>query len=58
MTPERKHNLKVAPIVFLARVPLLLPLWLLAWLGEYAESVGFWLGRKLPSFKQEYRHAR
>ena len=55
MSPERKHNILVAPIVFLVRVPLLLPFYVLAEIGKAAEACGVWLGRKLPSLKQEYR---
>lgn len=55
MTPERKHNLLVAPVVFLVRVPILLPFMLLAILGDWAERAGRWLGDKLPALKQEYR---
>lgn len=58
MTPERKHNLLVAPFVFLVRLPLLLPFWLLAEVGKIAEGCGVWLGRRLPSLKQERRHVR
>mgnify|MGYP001079322468 CR=1 FL=1 len=58
MTPERKHNLLVAPVVFLVRLPLLLPFWLLAEVGKLAEGAGVWLGRRLPSLKQERRHVR
>lgn len=58
MTPERKHNLLVAPVVFLVRLPLLLPFWLMAEVGKLAEWGGVWLGRRLPSLKQERRHVR
>lgn len=58
MTPERKHNLLVAPVVFLVRLPLLLPFYLVAEVGKVAGACGVWLGRRLPSLRQERRHVR
>lgn len=55
MTPERKHNLLVAPVVFLVRVPILLPFMVLAILGDWAERAGAWIGGYLPTLKQEWR---
>jgi hypothetical protein len=52
MSPKYKHNLLVAPIVLLVRLPLLLPLWLLARIGELAEGAGEAIGGALPGFRR------
>lgn len=48
----RTRNILMAPIVLLVRTPILLPLWLLARVGERAEEIGDWLSGVLPGFKR------
>lgn len=47
-----KHNLKIFPIVILIRVPIMLVLWVLSDIGDYAKKLGNKLNYKLPSFKK------
>lgn len=53
LSPIAKHNIRVAPIVLLVRLPLLLPLWLIARLGEKAEKAGEAVSGALPGFKRK-----
>jgi hypothetical protein len=53
MTPQRKRNLYRAPLVILIRVPIMLPLWALVHVGEWAEALGSWLSLYLPGFERE-----
>ena len=51
-TTNLRHNLLIAPVVFFVRVPLLLPFWLIARAGEYAEAVGDFISDKIPGFRR------
>jgi hypothetical protein len=55
MSPARKRNLIRAPFVLLIRVPIMLPFWLLYFIGEIAEKAGNWLSHRLPGFESEPR---
>lgn len=47
-----RHNLRVAPVVLLVRLPFMVPLIALVWLGEKALAVGDHLQHWFPSFKR------
>lgn len=52
MKQNTKHNLIVALPVLLIRLPILMPLWLLARVGEWAEAAGDAISHRLPGFKR------
>lgn len=54
MTPERKRNLLVLPVIIFVRIPLLLPFWILARIGEGADAAGEFISRRLPGWNKEY----
>lgn len=51
MTPKQKRNLRALPWVPL-RILVIGPLWLVAILGEYAETLGEWLSGRIPGLER------
>ena len=46
-----RKNIMLIPVVFLVRVPILLPLNALILIGEKAERFGYWVSARLPGFE-------
>lgn len=53
MKKSTRRNILISPIVLLIRLPILVPFWLLARIGERAETIGEWLSYYLPGFGED-----
>lgn len=50
---KRRANWRMLPFAVFVRIPVLLPFFLVAWVGEQAEKAGGWLSSKLPGMDRQ-----